>query len=82
MSKANRQSYDVICDVTGFKRKRKDVSYRWDGCLVLPMAWDPLPAYMIPPNTTDDISVPDARPDQPAVFISPTPADLNKIRNF
>lgn len=73
---------NVICDVTGFKRKRSDVSYRWDGALVLPIAWDRRPEYLLTPNTTDNIGVPDARPDQDAVFINPTPADLNKIPNF
>lgn len=75
-------NYNVICDVTGFKRKRSDVSYRWDGALVLPVAWDPRPEYLIPPNINDNVSVPDARPDQEAVFIDPLPSDLNRIPNF
>ena len=79
-NRANNQN--VICDVTGFKRKRSDVSYRWDGCLVLDVAWDPRPEYLIPPNINENVSVPDARPDQNSVFINPTPADLNKVPNF
>ena len=79
-NRANNQN--VICDVTGFKRKRSDVSYRWDGCLVLPEAWDVRPQYLEVPNTNDNISVPDARPDQDAVFITPLPSDLNNVPNF
>ncbi len=79
-NRANNQN--VICDTTGFKRKRSDVSYQWNGTLVLPEAWDPYPQYLIPPNTTDNIGVPDSRPDSEAVFITPLPSDLDNVPNF
>jgi len=79
----NRQSHqNVICDTTGFKRKRSQVKYQWNGTLVIPEAWDPKPLYLIPPNVRDNVSVPDSRPDVPAVFINPTPADLARVPNF
>lgn len=73
---------NVICDTTGFKRKRSQVTYQWNGTLVLPEAWDPRPLYLDTPNVMDNISVPDARPDTEATFIEPTPADLARIPNF
>jgi hypothetical protein len=82
MSRNRADNQNVICDVTGFKRKRSQVSYRWDGALVIAEAWDPRPQYLETPNTTDSIAVPDARPDQDAVFIAPLPSDLNNVPNF
>jgi hypothetical protein len=82
MSTNRQRNQNVICDTTGFKRKRSQVSYQWNGTLVLPEAWDPRPLYLNPPNVTDNISVQDARPDTDAVFINPTPADLDRVPNF
>jgi hypothetical protein len=74
--------YRVICDVTGFKRWRSELSYQWNGLLVLPEAWDPRPQYMEVPNTHDNITVPDARTPGPDVLIFPVPSDLDNVPNF
>ncbi len=76
--------YRFIDDVTGFKRWRSQGTYRWDGCLVTTNegAWDPRPLYLIPPNSTDQIAVPDSRPDTEPQEIFPVPADLDNVPNF
>lgn len=82
MSRSRQNNQNVICDTTGFKRKRSQVNYQWNGTLVLPEAFDPYPEYLISPNPMDNLAVPDARPDTEAVFIDPTPADLDNVPNF
>jgi hypothetical protein len=82
---SRRFDYRFIDDVTGFKRWRSQGTYRWDGCLVQndrSKGLDPYPLYLIPPNSTDQIAVPDSRPDAPAVEIFPVPADLDNVPNF
>lgn len=80
----NNRDYRFIDDVTGFKRWRSQGKYRWDGCLVTSNegGWDPRPLYLVPPNATDQIAVPDSRPDTEAVEIFPLPSDLDNVPNF
>lgn len=65
--------YRVICDRTGKKLWRSQVKKEWDGLLVWERVWDPYPEYLIPPNTMEIISVPEARPDPPNIFVVPNP---------
>ncbi len=69
-------SHDVICDRSGSKVKRKDCVIQWDNLLVRKDLVDPFPEYLIPPNTAEDLSVRNARPEGPDVFVTPNPNDL------
>ena len=70
------QNYRVICDRTGKKLYRSQCVKEWDGLLVWKNVVDPYPEYLIPPETREDISVPEARPEGPDVFNVPNPNDL------
>lgn len=71
------KNYRVICDRTGKKLYRNQCVVEWDNLLVWKEVVDPYPEYLIPPNTREDISVPDARPDpENDVFLVPNPNDL------
>ena len=71
------KEYRVICDRTGKKLYRSQCVKEWNGLLVWKNVVDPYPEYLIPPNTREDISIPDARPDQEVdIFTIPNPNDL------
>lgn len=71
------KEYRVICDRTGKKLYRSQCVKEWNGLLVWKSVVDPYPEYLIPPNTREDISVPEARPDAEVdIFNVPNPNDL------
>jgi hypothetical protein len=60
---AGKNAYG-ICDITGFRYKRKDMRKTWDGLLVGPDQWSPKEPQIQPsPTPTDPEAVRDARID-------------------
>jgi|TARA_R110002124_G_scaffold60910_1_gene166959 hypothetical protein len=60
---SNKNAYG-ICDITGFRYKRKDMKKTWDGLIVGPDQWDakhPQLQPSAPPSEPEAIK--DARPD-------------------
>jgi len=70
------KDYRVICDRTGKKLYRSQCVIEWNGLLVWKQVVDPYPTYLIPPQTREDLSVRDARPEGIDIFITPDPNDL------
>lgn len=75
-SRNGRFQVNAICDVSGFKTKLNKLRKQWDGARVLPPFWDPRPQILEVPNVFDNLYVPDSRPDQPSVFVTPTEQDV------
>lgn len=65
-------TWNVICDVCGFKMKSDEVRKRWDGYMVCQADWEPrhpMDFLRAPPGPKP---LPWARPEQADVFIGPT----------
>lgn len=81
-SKANRTKYfkpgdwNVVCDVTGFVRKRSECKLTWDNLLVTSDQWDEKHPQLTIRGRKDKQSVPIARPESDPVFTSTTADDL------
>lgn len=72
-------TWNVICDVCGFKYKAYELKERWDGLMVCHLDWEtrhPQDLIKIP---KEDTSVPWSRPEPIDVFVAvtylPTTAD-------
>jgi|TARA_R110001583_G_scaffold90073_2_gene231591 hypothetical protein len=53
-----------ICDITGFRYKRRDMKKTWDGLIVGPDQWDPKHPQLDPrPKGADPEAIKDPRPD-------------------
>jgi hypothetical protein len=61
--------YNVICDRSGFKRKRKDCRKQWDGLLVLDKFWERRQPQDKLPAAIDNLTVSDPRPEPKDVFV-------------
>ena len=57
-------TWNVLCDVCGFKFKNVDIKKRWDGLMVCFDDWEPRHESDFQHGVTDDPSVPYTRPDQ------------------
>lgn len=68
--------YNVICDSSGFKIKRDQAEYQWNGMLVRKDLKDPYPDRLKHPNTSEILTVPDARPDTDVFIDLPTEEDV------
>lgn len=55
--------YNVICDASGFKRKRSECRRQWNGLLVSNEFWEPRHPQDFVRGKIDDQSVPDPRPE-------------------
>ena len=56
-------SYNVICDVCGFKRKAENTRIRWDGARVCDDDFEPRHPQDFVTARKDRQTVPNARPD-------------------
>ena len=62
-------SYNVICDRSGFKRKRSECRKQWNGLLVLDKFWERRqPQDKLPP-VIDNLTVADPRPEPRDIFV-------------
>jgi len=55
---------NTICDTTGFKVKRSQVSKRWEGFYVIPEAWHPRQPQDFPPKLVKQTVYKDVRTEQ------------------
>jgi hypothetical protein len=82
MRRSSRDRYiagdhNVICDISGQKRKRSECMYTWDGLLVSKDKWDPKHPQLNLRGKEDKIAVPDTRPRRAEpVFYTPTEEEL------
>jgi len=60
----NANDSNTICDVTGFKVKRSEVSERWEGFLVLSEAHHPRQPQDYPPKIVKQTVYGDVRTEQ------------------
>lgn len=71
--------YNVICDRSGFKVKASDTQLEWNGLRVRKADWEQRQPQDFVKGRADRQTVPDSRPEQTDVFLSPgdvTPGDL------
>jgi len=61
--------YNCLCDMCGFKYKRSELKFRWDGLLVCDKDWEPQHPQEFVEGRRDDLSVPDPRPEGEDVFL-------------
>jgi hypothetical protein len=66
------RDYNVICDRSGFKRKRSECRLTWDGYLVSKEFWEPRQPQDFVRIKADNQAVDIAKPDT----IDPPPADV------
>jgi hypothetical protein len=67
------------CDRTGMKVRMSQTRKEWNGLRVWVGVWEPRHPQDFVRGRKDDVSVPDARPRQPDVFLNPgdvKPEDL------
>jgi hypothetical protein len=62
--------YNAICDRCGFKYKRSQLRYTWDGLLVCKKDWEPRHPQDFVRGVAERQSVPDARPEQTDTFLT------------
>lgn len=69
MSKSKREKdryipgdYNVTCDYSGFKIKRSEARFTWDGLLVRKDLWEPRQPQDFVRGVKEDIAVEDPRP--------------------
>ena len=60
---SNKNAYG-ICDITGFRYRRKDMKKTWDGFIVGPDQWSPKHPQLMPRKApTDPQAIKEARPE-------------------
>lgn len=62
--------YYLICDVCGFKVKRRNARKRWDNALVCEKDWEPKNPLLNPVVPRETTAVRDARPEGSDYFLS------------
>lgn len=65
-------SYNVLCDVCGFKYKNYQVKRRWDGLMVCSQDWEPRHPMDFFRSRNDTHSLPFTRPDNNGIDVGPT----------
>ena len=66
-------SWNVLCDRCGFKRKREDVRFTWDNLLVcIDTCWEPRHPQDFVRGKLDIQRVPEARPDSQQYYANTT----------
>lgn len=64
-------SWDVTCDVCGFKFKADQLKKRWDNLMVCSKDWEPRQPQDLIKSVPDKQSVPWTRPDNDGLDVSP-----------
>lgn len=62
--------HNVICDYSGFKFKRSECRYTWDGFLVNKRFWEPRHPQDFVKVRGEQQSVPDTRPEESDNFLT------------
>ncbi len=69
--------WNVICDRTGFKKKRAECRKEWTGSTVRRKSWEPRHEQDLIRSFPDDQSVPDPRPPAEHYFLATNEVEFN-----
>lgn len=76
-----RSNNPGICDRTGFKRLLSEFKKEWNGLYVLRRVWEQKHPQLNIPPVTDNLNLPDARPEAQDVFLDATSITVNNLYN-
>jgi hypothetical protein len=76
-----RERNPGICDRSGFKRPLSQFKMQWNGLYVREKSWDPKHPQLDIPPVTDNLNLPNARPEAQDVFIDPINIGISNLYN-